>query len=326
MLAASRLALIALAAIWGSNFLLVDVALEGADPAQIVAARLWLGGAILLACCLVMRRQLPRGWGIWARLLLMGVLGQALPWLLFAWGQQQVSVSMAGIYNSVTPLASLPVVWLLLRHKGSRGEVVASVLGFGGIIVLMAPWGETSRSSLAGQLACLAGAVCYAVAYAYAKHLISTLGYSKVALAASQAIVAGLLMLVVTAPQLARPMDPTAAVVGSLVAMGVGTAVAFLLNYWLIGTVGPLQAGLAFYLMPLVAVGLGIGVRGDVLHVHQIVGAAVVFAALALQYAIDRHETLEGQGPQREPEPVRVDVEPAYRSGDAGSVGRSGTE
>ncbi|MFI6999430.1 DMT family transporter [Nocardia sp. NPDC050175] len=293
MLAASRLALIALAAIWGSNFLLVDVALGGADPAQIVAARLWLGGAILLAICVAMRRQLPRGWGIWARLLLMGVLGQALPWMLFAWGQQNVSVSMAGIYNSVTPLASLPVVWLLLRHKGSRGEVVASVLGFGGIIVLMAPWGEQSRSSLTGQLACLGGAVCYAVAYAYAKHLISTLGYSKVALAASQAIVAGLLMLVVTAPQLLEKMNPTPAVTGSLIAMGIGTAVAFLLNYWLIGAVGPLQAGLAFYLMPLVAVALGVGVRGDVLYAHQIAGAVIVFGALALQYAIDRRESVE---------------------------------
>ncbi|MFF3223160.1 DMT family transporter [Nocardia suismassiliense] len=304
MLAASRLALIALAAIWGSNFLLVDVALGGSNPAQIVAARLWLGGAILLGVCVAMRRHLPRGWSIWARLLLMGILGQALPWMLFAWGQQNVSVSMAGIYNSVTPLASLPVVWLLLRHKGSRGEVVASVLGFGGIIVLMAPWGEESRSSLSGQLACLGGAVCYAIAYAYAKHLISTLGYSKIALAASQAIVAGVLMLVVTAPQLLEPMDPSAAVLGSLIAMGVGTAVAFLLNYWLIGAVGPLQAGLAFYLMPLVAVALGIGVRGDVLYLHQILGATVVFGALALQYAIDRRESLDVPVPEVAPDNV----------------------
>ncbi|MFI6168386.1 DMT family transporter [Nocardia sp. NPDC051052] len=308
MLAASRLALIALAAIWGSNFLLVDVALDGADPAQIVAARLWLGGAILLAICVAMRRQLPRGWGIWARLLLMGVLGQALPWMLFAWGQQNVSVSMAGIYNSVTPLASLPVVWLLLRHKGSRGEVVASVLGFGGIIVLMAPWGEQSRSTLTGQLACLGGAVCYAVAYAYAKHLISTLGYSKVALAASQAIVAGLLMLVVTAPQLLKTMNPTPAVTGSLIAMGIGTAVAFLLNYWLIGAVGPLQAGLAFYLMPLVAVALGVGLRGDVLYAHQIAGAAIVFGALALQYAIDRRESLAGANTEGQDDEVSQDI------------------
>ncbi|WP_405165833.1 DMT family transporter [Nocardia sp. NBC_01499] len=315
MLAASRLALIALAAIWGSNFLLVDVALGGANPAQIVAARLWLGGAILLAICVAMRRQLPRGVGIWARLLLMGILGQALPWMLFAWGQQNVSVSMAGIYNSITPLASLPVVWLLLRHKGSRGEVVASVLGFGGIIVLMAPWGEQSNSSLTGQLACLGGAVCYAVAYAYAKYLISTLGYSKVALAASQALVAGLLMLVVTAPQLLDPMDPRAAVVGSLVAMGIGTAVAFLLNYWLIGAVGPLQAGLAFYLMPLVAVGLGVGLRGDVLYTHQIAGAAVVFGALALQYVIDRRETVESPEPE-------VAQENVVEQGEAGASTR----
>ncbi|WP_225725118.1 MULTISPECIES: DMT family transporter [unclassified Nocardia] len=288
MQAVGRLVLIALAAIWGSNFLLVDVALGGSDPAQIVAARLWLGGAILLGCCLVLRSRMPRGWGIWVRLLVMGVLGQALPWLLFAWGQEQVSVSMAGIYNSVTPLASLPVVWLLLRHKGSRGETTASVLGFAGIVVLMAPWSDGSRSSLLGQLACLAGAVCYAIAYAYAKHLISNLGYSKVSLAATQALVAGVLMLVVAAPQLGHRIDATPAVVGSLVALGISTAVAFLLNYWLIATVGPLQAGLAFYLMPIFAVILGITVRGDVLHPNQILGAAIVFAALVVQYAMDR--------------------------------------
>jgi drug/metabolite transporter (DMT)-like permease len=288
--ALSSLALTALAAIWGSNFLLVELALSGTNPAQIVAARLWLGGLILLVCCWAVRQRLPRGRAIWARLLGMGILGQALPWMLFAWGQKNVSVSLAGIYNGVTPLASLPVVWLLLRQKGTRGEALASFMGFGGVVLLMAPWADVSSSTLTGQLACLAGAVCYAVAYAYAKHLITNLGYSKVALAAGQAIVAGVLMLILTAPQLLHPVRADAPVVLSLIALGVGTAVAFLLNYWLIATVGPLQAGLAFYLVPVVAMVLGTGLRGDELRTHQLAGACVVLAALMMQYAVDRRE------------------------------------
>ncbi|MCO5996202.1 DMT family transporter [Actinoallomurus rhizosphaericola] len=292
----SVVGLTALAVIWGTNFLLVEEALHGSDPAQIVLARLWLGGLLLLACSLATRTPLPRRPGVWLRLTGMGLLGQAVPWLLFAWGQESVTSSLAGIYSGATPLMTIPAVWLILRSRSSRIEVVASAIGFAGLFVVLAPWRGTGGSSLTGQLACLGGAACYALAYTYARHLIDHLGYSKLTLATTQALSAGLVMLVVSAPQVTRPLHLTPGVTVSLLLMGIGTAVAFGINYWLIASIGPVQAGLAFYLLPVVAVVIGVTFLDDRLAAHQLTGMAIVFAALAVQFI--------GQGrPAADPEP-----------------------
>src|SRR5919201_988141 len=77
----ARLALLAL--LWGSSFLWIKLALDGLSPVQLVLVRLALGAAALVA--------------------------NAIPYLLFAIGEQTVSSSLAGALNATTPLWTLGI-------------------------------------------------------------------------------------------------------------------------------------------------------------------------------------------------------------------------
>ncbi|MGH9962754.1 MAG: DMT family transporter, partial [Pyrinomonadaceae bacterium] len=277
-----------LALIWGTNFLLVEEALEGLNPTQIVIIRLVSAGAILALLAGLQRIPLPKRGSVWTRLTVMGLIGQAIPWLLFAWGQQTVASALAGVYTGLTPLLTIPVASVLLRKQPTTAEVAASVVGFAGLAVVLAPWSENSSASLVGQLLCLVGAACYAVAYSYAAHIMKTVDESKLALAASQALAASAIMIPVGSGQLMEPMHVTLPITSCLILLGAGTAVAFLVNYWLIARVGPVQASLAFYLIPIVAAVVGILAKNERLSVNEVLGSVLILAALAALYLRER--------------------------------------
>ncbi len=295
---ADILGITVLALIWGTNFLLVEEALEGANPTQIVVVRLVTGGTALLLLAWARRTALPRGGVVWLKLTGMGLLGQAVPWLLFAWGQEEVTGALAGVYTGLTPLMTIPVAWLLLRDRPTVAEVGAAVIGFAGLAVVLAPWGGAPQASLRGQLACLAGALCYAVGYSYAGRLMKTVTDSKLSLAASQALAASAIMIPAGGGQLVQPVRPTWLIALCLALLGAGTAVAFLVNYWLIARIGPVQASLAFYLIPVVAVAAGMLARQERLTSNQVLGSVLILAALAALYAWER---LRDRRPAPEP-------------------------
>ena len=277
-----------LALIWGTNFLLVEEALEVLQPTQIVVVRLFLGGMVLLVAAKILRTRLPRGRQVWLQLLVMGLLGQALPWLLFALGQRDVTSGLAGVYMGLTPLLTVPVVWLFLRKQPSRAEVAAVLVGVAGMWMVLAPWTEHSTASLVGQLLCLGGATCYAVAFGYTAHLLRTVEDSKLALSTGQAMLAFVFMIPLGGGQLTELIHLTWLIVICLILLGLGTAVVFLVNYWLIARIGPVQASLAFYLIPVVAVAAGGLLRDERLSLNEMLGLMLIVAALAVLYLWER--------------------------------------
>jgi drug/metabolite transporter (DMT)-like permease len=217
----------------------------------------------------------------------MGLIGQAVPFLLFAWGQREVSSGLAGVYTGATPLLTVPVVWLFLHKRPSAGEAAASVIGFVGLTLVFAPW-QAGSGSLRGQLLCLAGALCYALAYAYAAHLLSRVTEDKLSLAAAQAMSGALFMLPLVGMGSEGGSSLTGVVLGAMALLGLGTAVAFACNYWLIARIGPVQSSIAFYMIPVVAVVGGLVGRHERLVGHEITGCLVVVGALGILYAWNR--------------------------------------
>lgn len=277
----------ALALIWGTNFILVAEALQGLNPAQIVFVRLGLAAGSLWLLVWIGKGSVPRSARSWWMLAGMGLIGQMLPWLLFGLGQREVTSSVAGFYTGLTPLLTIPAAWLLLRERPTRTETVVAMIGVVGLAVVLAPGGDAA-ASMRGQLLCLAGATCYALAFCYAARLIRELAGSKLVLAAVQALAGWLVMAPAGAGGLLAPVRATWLIVLCLALLGVGTAAALVLNYWLVARIGPVRSSFAFYLVPVVAIVAGVAVRGERLGVHQVVGTAIVVGALALLYVWQR--------------------------------------
>jgi drug/metabolite transporter (DMT)-like permease len=281
----SLLRFVLLSAIWGSSFLFIKVALEGLAPAQVVAGRVWSGALVLLAVVALRRLALPRSLRLWGHLVLLALLANVVPFMLFSWAETHVDSSVAGLLNGATPLITIVLATVLLpEERATATRVVGLLLGFVGVVAIIGPWrpGVLSGEGT-GQLACIGAAACYGLAITWTRRHVSDSGLPLLVLAAAQLGAAAVIMLLLAPFVATDPMQLDLDVVGAVLTLGVlGTGLAYLLYYALIRDVGATTASMVTYLIPVVAVALGVAVLGEDLHWNVFVGAAIVIGGVAL--------------------------------------------
>jgi drug/metabolite transporter (DMT)-like permease len=278
-----RLGLLAL--IWGSSFLLIELALEGLSPIQIALGRLTAGAGVLAIIVAVRRLPLPGSPMVWVHLGVMGVVANIIPFFLFGWGQLEITSGLAGVLNGTTPLFTLGFAIAALPAERLRpARAVGLLLGFAGVVIVVGPWDQNPlTSSVPGQLACLGAAACYGIAFVYTRRFLAGTGHPPVVLAVGQLGMASVLLWL-AAPVVARaPMDLSPVVVASVLTLGaVGTGMAYLLYYRLIVEAGATTASMVTYLIPIVAVSLGVLALGEPVGWNLFAGAAVVILGVAV--------------------------------------------
>lgn len=277
---AARLGLLAL--LWGSSFLWIHLALEGLSPVQLAAGRLALGAALL--CGLVRARglRLPRGRATWGALTLAALGANAVPYTLYGIGQRSVDSAVAGAINATTPLWTFGVALAVGTERSPDARRIAGVtLGFGGAALLLSPW--EGGGSLGGSLACLAAAASYGLSYVYIGRRLVGRGIPPLVLSAAQLVAATALLLPALAVAGRQTPHLDGGVLGALLLLGLGgTGLAYVLNYRLVADEGPTAASTVTYLIPVVAVALGVGALGEPLTWQLGAGTVAVLAGVAL--------------------------------------------
>jgi len=286
-------ALLLLALIWGSSFLFIKVAVGVIPPAYVALGRIAIGAVTLLVVLAATRQRLSRSPAVWGHSAVTAALVNVAPFMLFSWGEQHVSSVVAGIFNAVTPvLAMLVALVALPDERPGRQRLVGLPIGFAGVLVVLGVWRTSDGQDLAGQLACLAAAACYALGFPYAKRTLAGRSESSVELSAVQ-IVVGTVEAAVVAPLVSGGLPDstrgwwTPSVVGSMLALGVlGTGLAYLLNYRIIRRAGVVAASTVTYLMPLVSVAAGVLLLGEHVTWNQPAGALVVLLGVAVAQGV----------------------------------------
>ncbi len=171
---------------WGSTFLMIAIAVETIPPLTLSAARLVLASLVLLITLKISGETLPplylreaqfkRVNPVWFSLLGIGLIGNALPFLLLAWGQTQIPSSIASIYLGFSPLTTLILAHFLIRGEPiTRTSALGFALGFAGICALMGPsaWSQFSlhAGTLVYQIAIIIGAVFMGLSNVIAKRM-----------------------------------------------------------------------------------------------------------------------------------------------------------
>lgn len=274
----------ALALLWGSGYFWIELALGGFTPLQLTFGRLALGALVLLPVVLIRRLPGPRTRAMWGHLAVSALLACAVPYTLFAVAEQSVSSSLAGVLNSTTPLWTV-LLAVSLRTEGrlSARRIVGVLAGFLGAVIVVEPWSGLLGGSALGVLACLAAALSYAIAYTYQGRYLTNRGVSSITLTAIQlsiaaAMLAATLPLAGPAPSATTPVPWVAVTV-----LGVaGTGLALIINFTLIGTEGPTAASVVTYLVPAVALALGIAILDEPARTTLPVGAAVILLGVML--------------------------------------------
>ena len=278
--------LLALVAFWGSNFMFVKLGVAAVPPASLVAARLVIGAVVLVAVVRARGHVFPPLGPAWTPYVVLAVVGNCLPFWFISWGQQHIDSALAGILMAVMPLATL-----MLAHRFVSGEratacrVAGFLLGFCGIVVLVGP---AALSGVGGapiqvtaQLAVLAGALCYAANVVIARMKLR--GDLLVASAATVAIAAAISIPVALVVDEPWRLAPDAHAQAIILWIGVGpTAVATLIYYALIRSAGPTFVSLINYLIPCVALGIGVALLAEQPAATAYAGLALILAGIAV--------------------------------------------
>jgi drug/metabolite transporter (DMT)-like permease len=277
-----RIALLAL--IWGSAFLWIKLADRGFSPVEVTLARLALGAAVLFVIVRVRREAIPRSGRLWVQIAVAALFANAVPYLLFAVAEQTVESSPAGIINATTPLWTV-VLALAVRHQKSvtRWQAAGLIAGFAGAVLIFTPWHTAGGLFSAGGLECLAASVSYAVSYLYMDRFLARRGIGPVVLSACQLAAAAVMLAIALGVSGVQTPHVTAESLAAIVVLGiVGTGLAYVLNYQVITSEGATVASTVTYLLPVVAIVLGVVVLGESITVITLAGIALVLAGVAL--------------------------------------------
>ena len=273
----------ALALMWGSSFLWIKLALGAFTPVQLVFGRLVLGTLVLVALCYAQRDRLPSNRRVWLHLAVAALFHNAVPFLLFAVGEQTVDSGITGVLNATTPLWTLLAAIVFgVDRRLPRQRIAGLAAGLGGIVLIFAPWQANGLVSW-GALACVAAAVSYGFVFVYENKYLADGGSSPVALAGAQMMAgSGFILLAMPAGGIA-PVHLSATAVVAVVMLGVfSTGIAFALNYRLLATEGAVATSTVGYLLPVVSVLLGTVFLHEELNARVLVGMVIVLAGVAL--------------------------------------------
>ena len=272
--------LIALAAIWGSSFLFVRMAVSTLGAAWLTELRVSIATVAILVYAkalgvnLEVRRNLRK-------YVIMGALSVALPWSMFSYAGHFLSAGYMAILNASTPWfgAICGAIWL--GESLTPGKALGLALGVAGValMVSLGPIEATSDVILSAGL-CFGAAACYALSGTYMK--TSTPGVPPFSLSAGSLLTSSF-MLIPFLPGIPPAEAFTLKI--SIAVLGISllcSAAAFLIYFRLMADVGPTKALTVTFLIPLFGVLWGIIFLGEELHMVMVVGGAFVLAGTAL--------------------------------------------
>ena len=274
--------LVFLSGLWGGSFFFNQVAVAALPPLTIVAIRVALAAAILLAVLRALGLAFPREPETLRAVLVMGLLNNAIPFTLIVWSQSQIASGVAAILNASTPLFTVLLAHGLTADERLTPSRLAGVLvGLGGVAAMLGTAGLGAHRL--AELACLGAAFSYALAGIYGRRLRG-LGLPPLASAAGQ-MTAASLVLVPLALAVDRPWalpPPGWPVVAALVGLAaLSTALAYVVYFRLLARVGATNLLLVTFLVPVTAILLGVAVLGEVLTPRHLAGMALIGLGLA---------------------------------------------
>jgi drug/metabolite transporter (DMT)-like permease len=266
--------------IWGASFLFIAEGLDAVAPNGVTFTRIAVG-FFTLSLVPAARRPIrvsdrwPTAW--------LGVLWLAFPLSMFPFAEQHVSSALTGMLNGATALFAAAVASVLARRLPSPAVLAGLAIGFSGAMLIALP-GVGGSGGASGQTLGILLILLALISYGFAVNLAAPLQQRNGALPVIWRAQAVALLLtaplgipdVLHAHWSARPL-------AALLVLGAGgTAIAPVLTAVAAGRMGATTASATTFLMPVVALALGVAIRHEEVAALSIVGAAVCLAGAAL--------------------------------------------
>ncbi|HNQ61079.1 MAG TPA: EamA family transporter [Bacteroidia bacterium] len=244
-----------LALIWGSSFILMKRGLDVYTPAQVGAVRVFSAFLCVFPFVVHKFRQVERS--RWKFLFLTGMLGNGIPAILFPLAETNISSSVAGMINAMTPLFTMMVGFFLFGMPGGRNRVAGLIIGLIGTLILVGGKNATLENGnpwFAGYI--VLATICYAFSVNILRYRLADMG--SIMISGFALMFAGIPMgiYLFSGDFISRTQEvPGAAYsLGAILILGIfSTAISTVLFNRLIKMAGALSASSVTYLIPIVA-------------------------------------------------------------------------
>lgn len=272
--------LMLLGAIWGASYLFMRIAAPVLGPIVLMATRVGFAALALWIYCAATGIR-PDWRGRWRQFLTLGLLNNAIPFVLIGVAVIYLNASVAAILNATTPLFTAIVATLLLGESFGLRRATGVLLGIVGVGILMgwSPLPLTAQTLIASGAALLA-ALAYGVAAVYARGRFQ--GVPPVEVAVGQLTGSTLLLMPLAMTQLPwiSLSLPIAAAVLTLALLC--TAFAYLLYFHLIASAGATQAATVTFLVPFFTVLWAVLLLGEPVSLGMLVGLVIILISVWL--------------------------------------------
>lgn len=270
--------LIFLSVIWGSSFILMKLGMFSSDGysifshTQVAALRIVIAGSVLLPFALKSVRKL-KSIRNFLLLALVGFAGNFFPAFLFTYAETGLSSGYAGMLNSFVPIFALIIGFVVFKNRLTGIQILGIAIGTVGIVLLTIAGADLSMSGSWQHVgAIVIATLCYAISLNTIKNTLQHLsGIEITALSFMIVWVPGIVISLFSgAVDTMATNEYALQGLGFIVLLSVvGTAFAVVVFNTLISTSSVLFASSVTYLIPVVAVLIGLAFH-ETINIWQI--------------------------------------------------------
>jgi drug/metabolite transporter (DMT)-like permease len=281
-LAADIVLLCVLATLWGASYSFIKVGVATIPPVTLIAGRTLIAGAVLYAVLRWRGLSLTGGGGLWSSFFVQAALNSVVPFTLIAWAEQTVDAGLATILNSTSPIFAFLLTWSVTRHEPvTARKLFGAAAGFAGIVLIV---GSSALSGLGRELiaqgAIVLATLCYAGAAIFGRTFV---GHDPL-VPATGSMLAGAAVLVPLCLIVDHPwtLAPSSASIAAMLGLALfSTALAFVIYFRLIRTLGSVGTTAQAYLRVPIGVAISVLVLGESLSPTAWLGLICVMIGVA---------------------------------------------
>ena len=273
--------LIFLSLLWGCSFILIKKSLIAFDPVQLGCLRLGIS-SIAFAPIVWWHRQ-SINWSKWPKFLAVGLTGSGLPAFLFSFAQTEISSSVAGLLNSLTPIWTLIIGIFIFRLNFNFKKLLGVFLGFvgAGTLILLGAEDELGGNASYAILIIIA-TLCYGSSVNMVQAffsdtkpiVISSMSFFMIGLPAIVGLFCTDFLQVLTTDEHALYSLGAVTILSLL-----GTVLASILFYNLVQKTSAVFGSTVTYLMPIIALLWGIA-DGELITLLHLAGMITILVGV----------------------------------------------
>jgi drug/metabolite transporter (DMT)-like permease len=274
--------LMLLATLWGASYTFIKLGVATIPPLTLIATRTLIAGMLLLVVMRWRGVNLPRDASNWHRFLFQACLNSVIPFTLIAWAERSLDAGLTTILSSASPIFTFLLTFAITRHEPVTARKLFGVLtGLAGICMIV---GVQALSGLGEQLVAQIAVVAATIAYAGAA--IFSRGFKDLdpTAPAAGSLLCGAAILIPISVVVDRPwtLAPSASSMLALLGLAVfSTALAFVIYFRLIQTLGSVGTTAQAYLRVPIGVALGVLFLGEILTSTVWIGLGCVVVGVA---------------------------------------------